>query len=209
MIWTDAALFAVAFTASAALPGPDTMLVFSRALAGGAAASVPVGVGLTVGKLVLLTAAIAGVAAAALAFGPAFLVLKVAGALYLLWLAIRLWRRQPQPSQPAVPAPTSRLALVPGSWRGAGLGAVLTMTNPQALLFYLTVLPGVLEPGQININKFLILCLALCLIMAAIVATYTAAALRTRSAIPSTRPRTPQRVAAVVLAATAIAVAAR
>jgi threonine/homoserine/homoserine lactone efflux protein len=46
-VWRDLAAFAVAFAVSAALPGPDTMPLFSRALSGGARAAGTVAVGLT------------------------------------------------------------------------------------------------------------------------------------------------------------------
>ncbi len=53
-VWSEVALFAVVVAVSAALPGPDTMLLFSRALGFGARSSVALTSGLTLGKLVLL-----------------------------------------------------------------------------------------------------------------------------------------------------------
>ncbi len=142
-MWHEVGLFTVVFAVSAALPGPDTMLLFSRALGSGARSAVPVALGLTVGKLVLLTAALVGVTAAAAALGPAFVFLKLAGSAYLLWLAVKLWRRaghahppEPVPPAPIRPWPCPWRGPGPGAaWRGVGLGAVLTVSNPQALLF--------------------------------------------------------------------------
>jgi threonine/homoserine/homoserine lactone efflux protein len=87
-------IFAALFAVSAAAPGADTMLMFGRALGGGARSAVPVAIGITAGKLVLLALAAAGVTAAAAALGPMFVVVKVVGAAYLVWLGLRLWRRK-------------------------------------------------------------------------------------------------------------------
>ena len=147
-MWHQVGLFTVVFAVSAALPGPDTMLLFSRALGSGARSAVPVALGLTVGKLDLLTAAVAGVTAAAAALGPVFIILKLAGSAYVLWLAVKLWRRAGHANEPEPVASSSRLAIAGSGWRGVGLGAVLTVSNPQALLFYIAVLPSVLGSAR-------------------------------------------------------------
>ncbi len=205
----DVGLFALAFAISAFLPGPDTLLLFSRALAGGARAAVPVAVGLTLGKLGLLGAALAGVTAAAATLGPVFVLLKLAGGAYLVWLAVKLWRRAGRAPAPQQAAARSRLSRTGGGWRGAGLGALLTISNPQALLFYVAVLPSVLSAGAVGLDEYLLLCLSLCLVMTLVATTYIAAATRVRTALSDTRRRVADRVGAVLLGLTGAAVAAR
>jgi len=206
-VWHEVGLFVVVFTVSAALPGPDTMLMFSRALGSGARSAIPVALGLTVGKLVLLTAAAAGVTVAAAALGPAFIALKLAGGAYLVWLAVKLWRRagHASPPEPAV----SRLSVAGTGWRGIGLGAVLTISNPQALLFYIAVLPSVLGSGRVAAGEYLLLCLALSAVMAAVATGYIALATRVRSALSRRRRRIADRVGAVLLGLVGAVVAAR
>lgn len=206
-MWHEVGLFVVVFTVSAALPGPDTMLMFSRALGSGARSAIPVALGLTVGKLVLLTAAAAGVTVAAAALGPAFIALKLAGGAYLVWLAVKLWRRagHASPPEPAV----SRLSVAGTGWRGIGLGAVLTISNPQALLFYIAVLPSVLGSGRVAAGEYLLLCLALSAVMAAVATGYIALATRVRSALSRRRRRIADRVGAVLLGLVGAVVAAR
>jgi len=93
-------LFAGVFAMSAAAPGADTMLILARSLAGGPRAAAPLAAGITIAKLVMLTAAAAGVSAAAATFGTMFVLLKIAGAAYLVWLGIKMWRRQPPAAAP-------------------------------------------------------------------------------------------------------------
>jgi threonine/homoserine/homoserine lactone efflux protein len=208
-VWGDVWLFAVVFAISAALPGPDTMLLFSRALASGARSAIPVALGLTLGKLLLLTAAVAGVTAAAAALGPAFVVLKLAGGAYLIWLALKLWRRAGH----LPPAETAASSLPSGDteagWHGIGLGAVLSVSNPQALLFYVAVLPSVLGSERIPAAQYLLLCLALSAVMATIATGYIGLATRARKALSCSRRRIADRAAAVLLGFVGAVVSAR
>lgn len=206
-MWNEVGLFVVVFTVSAALPGPDTMLLFSRALGSGARSAIPVALGLTVGKLVLLTAAAAGVTVAAAALGPAFIALKLAGGAYLVWLAVKLWHQagHASPPEPAV----SRLSVAGTGWRDIGLGAVLTISNPQVLLFCIAVLPSVLGSDRVAAGEYLLLCLALSAVMAAVATGYIALATRVRSALSRRRRRIADRVGAVLLGLVGAVVAAR
>jgi len=208
-VWHEVGLFVVIFTVSAALPGPDTMLLFSRALGSGARSAVPVALGLTVGKLALLTAAVAGVTVAAAALGPAFIALKLAGGTYLVWLAVKLWRQAGHAGPPEPAVSGSRLTVAGAGWRGVGLGAVLTVSNPQALLFYIAVLPSVLGSERVAAGEYLLLCLALSAVMAAVATGYIALATRVRSALSRSRRRIADRVGAVLLGLVGAVVAAR
>ena len=88
-------LFALAFTASAATPGPDTLTIFSKALARGELAAAPFTLGVVLGKLILLTLVVFGLAAVADSFKPLFSLIKFVGASYLVWMGTRLWLRKP------------------------------------------------------------------------------------------------------------------
>lgn len=208
-MWRDVALFAAVFAVSAVLPGPDTMLLFSRALGSGASSAVPVAVGLTVGKLALLTAAIAGVTAAAAALGPLFVVLKLAGGAYLVWLAVRLWRRAGREAPVGQRGDRGCLLTAGRGWRAGGLGVVLTISNPQALLFYVAVLPSVLGSQHVTVVEYLLLCLTLAAVMTVVAAGYIGLATRARAALTSSRRRLADRAGAVLLGLTGALAASR
>lgn len=197
-------LFAGVFALSAGTPGPDTMLVFGRALSEGPLAAVPYGVGLVLGKLVLLTLAVLGVAAAAAALGPLFVAVKVAGAAYLIWLGVRLLRRSGLGQPPVVTGPRAPFL------RATALGAGLTVSNPQAILFYVAVLPQVIGSGRPSLTAYLALCATLASVMAVVVAVYVGLAKVVRTAAPggAGRRRT-DRVAGVLMIAAGGIVAAR
>ncbi len=81
----------------------------------------------------------------------------------------------------------SRLAVAGAAWRGVGLGAVLTVSNPQALLVYIAVLPSVLGSERVAAGQYLLLCLALSAVMAAVATGCIALATRVRSALSGLR----------------------
>lgn len=197
-------LFAAVFALSAAAPGADTMLLFGRALSDGVRAGVSLAIGITAGKLVLLGVAAAGVTAVAAAAGPLLIAVKLAGATYLLWLGIRLWRAHPQRS--ASPATGSTV----GSFtREAGYGFVLALSNPQAILFYVAVLPSVVDPGS-GALLYLALAVTLSGVMAAVAAAYIAMGVHARSAAGSpTARRRADRLAGTLLMIAALLVAIR
>ncbi len=142
--------------------------------------------------------------AAAAALGPLFVVLKLAGGVYLLCLAAEMWRRAGVVAPPAERAAArSRLAGVSGGWHGVGLGALLIVSNPQALVFYVAVLPAVLGGHSIGRNEYLLLCAVLISVMAMVAAAYIPLATRVRVAIRTSRRRIVERAGVVLLGAAA------
>ena len=200
----EVAVFAAVFAASAAAPGADTMLLLARSMAGGPRAAVPLAVGITVAKLVMLSAAAAGVAAAAAALGPVFLALKVAGAAYLVWLGVKTWRRRGRSATPAV-AVAARARPVRSGLTGLALG----LSNPQAIIFYVALLPAVITPGA-GLGLYAVLAVVLCAVMAVVATVYIALGARARRAAASpTARRRADRAAGALLVASGVLVATR
>jgi threonine/homoserine/homoserine lactone efflux protein len=96
-------VFAVALFVAAASPGPAIAALVARVLVRGSAGALAFMAGLAIGDVVWLTSAILGLAFMARSFAFAFLVVKYAGAAYLLDLAWRMWTAPAHP--PAAEAP--------------------------------------------------------------------------------------------------------
>ncbi|AOK29519.1 MULTISPECIES: LysE family translocator [Burkholderia] len=116
-------------------PGQDMVLVMSRTLSGGTRSGIVTAAGVSTGLLVHTTLATLGVGALLQASEWLFTVLKLAGALYLLYLGITLLRSSgelsPASSREA-PASTLRIFVQ---------GALSNVSNPKIVLFYLAFLP--------------------------------------------------------------------
>jgi threonine/homoserine/homoserine lactone efflux protein len=124
-------------------PGPDTALTIRNTIAGGRAAGLGTGLGVASGQAIWTLAAAAGVAALLVASEPAFLALKYAGAVYLVFLGLQTLAGAVRPSaarhapEPALPAVRARLP-VRTAWRQ---GMVSDLANPKMAVFYTSLLP--------------------------------------------------------------------
>jgi len=87
--------FVVAMLLLSLSPGPGFLVVVGRALTGGFAAGLAAVAGLVLGDIVFLLLAILGLSALASVMGEFFLVVKILGAAYLVWLGVRTWRSRP------------------------------------------------------------------------------------------------------------------
>src|SRR5437868_3575027 len=77
-------VFATALLVAAASPGPGIIAIVARVIGRGSRGAVAYSAGFVIGDLVWLTVAILGLAVVAQAFAQVFLVIKYAGAAYLL-----------------------------------------------------------------------------------------------------------------------------
>ena len=86
----------LAFVAAAVvmliIPGPTILLVIGQSLGGGARNALPLVAGVALGDLTAMTLSLAGMGALLAASATAFTVVKWAGAAYLVWLGVRMWR---------------------------------------------------------------------------------------------------------------------
>ena len=84
--------FVAATAVMLAIPGPTILLVIGQSLGGGTRAAAPLVAGVALGDLTAMTLSLAGLGALLAASALLFSVLKYAGAAYLIWLGIRMWR---------------------------------------------------------------------------------------------------------------------
>lgn len=195
-------IFALVFTASAITPGPDTMTIFSRGLSGGRFAAVPFTFGVILSKLTLMTLVVLGLAALAQSFGGFFVVLKILGAAYLIWAGIRTWRK---PGEAEAHTLANQV-----TWKDGFTGYALGISNPQAVAFYVALLPTVVNVQTLSLSTYLALCGVLTVVMLTIAAVYALSADRLRYLLRSPRARkVTNRVAGGVMVGSGMLVATR
>jgi threonine/homoserine/homoserine lactone efflux protein len=128
-------------------------LVLRNGVAYGRRAAVATALGINAGLLVWALAAALGIAALLHASGTAFTVLKLAGAVYLIWLGVRAlldaWRGASQQS------PTSRLHGRKTSPFAQGL--LSNLFNPKIALVYTTLIPQFVDRGGSEIAQTFLL----------------------------------------------------
>jgi threonine/homoserine/homoserine lactone efflux protein len=139
MSGANLSLFLLAALIIAAVPGPGIFYVAARTLAGGKKAGIASTFGLALGGLVHVIAGGLGVSAIILASAQLFTVLKLAGALYLVWLGIKTFRE-------AGHAPSEQIAPT-GAKRAFREGVVVEALNPKTAAFFLALIPQFIEPA--------------------------------------------------------------
>jgi threonine/homoserine/homoserine lactone efflux protein len=133
-------LFIVASLVLIVTPGQDMILVMSRSIAQGPAAGVATAAGVSVGLVGHTLLATLGLGAILRTSQTLFLVLKLVGAAYLVYLGVQLLRSRGH--ELAVPA---------GAARSLGRlffdGALSNVSNPKIAVFYFAFLPQFVLPG--------------------------------------------------------------
>jgi len=173
------------FLASAILlniaPGQDTLYILGRSIGQGRRIGVYSALGVSAGTLVHTVAAALGLSAIVAASATAFLVVKLAGAAYLVWLGVRALMA------PALvmPAPASSA----GAGKAFRQGLLSNVLNPKVALFFLAFLPQFVAVGSTaKTSAFFILGLTFVTTGTIWVLVLAAAAARVRGVLTE-RPR--------------------
>ncbi|WP_335944255.1 LysE family translocator [Pseudomonas sp. G166] len=142
-------LFLILATLTVLSPGPGVVLTISNALRHGWSGSLPGIFGIAAGAFI-----VAGICASSLglvlaASATAFTVLKYIGALYLLYLGIKMWR-----TQRFIP---ELKATSPRPWRRFVEALSIQLLNPKAGFFFLAVFPQFIKPAGDYYSQFFLL----------------------------------------------------
>lgn len=124
----------------ALIPGPDVICILTHAVTRGTRAGAAVCAGIACAALVHVAAASLGLTAFLAAVPTAFVAVKAAGAVYLVWLGWQMLRR------PA--ALDATMNGTPSRWRSPfAQGAVSNLFNPKIAIFFLAILPQFVDPS--------------------------------------------------------------
>jgi RhtB (resistance to homoserine/threonine) family protein len=135
------------------MPGPDMALVLQNGLAGGRRAALETAVGISTGLLVWAFASALGLAALLHASAPAFTLLKLAGAAYLVWLGLRAlieaWRGASDVSSQGQPLRPKKSPF--------RQGLLTNLLNPKIALVFTTLIPQFVDPDEPAVAQTLLL----------------------------------------------------
>lgn len=192
--------FAGSLAVAAAVPGPAVMATIGRVLAHGTRGAYAFCIGLLIGDLIWLWTATLGLGAAASVLGPVLRWGALLGAAYLLVIAWKMWTIEPVALTPDVAAPVDRRAVLSG--------VTLQLGNPKTVLFYAALVPVIVPLGALAATDVVVLSVVVAVVLQIVNLSYVRGAALARRHLRT--PRTLcaiQRISAVVLAATAVAVA--
>lgn len=194
--------FAIVLTVAVISPGPAIAALVARILSRGTDGIAAFCAGLVLGDLIWLTCAMFGLAALAALFQPVFLIVKYAGAAYLLFLAWKLWT-DPGAAVEAEPVRGQGVQLF-------GAALLLSMGNPKIMLFYLALMPTVIDLASLTASDMIELAAIVALVVSVVLAGYVLLASQARRMFTSPRAlRTVHRTAGLAMAGAAAAIVAR
>lgn len=140
--------FNLVLLAAIASPGPSLLFLTRTTLAQGRDAGIAAALGLGLMAALWTGAALLGLDALFRLFPWAYVAVKTAGAVYLIWIAVQTWRHARQPIGDKVPGSATR--------RAFRQGMLVNLANPKSMLFAGAVLIVIFPPGLGAADKSLI-----------------------------------------------------
>jgi threonine/homoserine/homoserine lactone efflux protein len=124
-----------------ASPGPSTVLVIQTSAVAGRRSGLLAALAMMAGAVLWATAALFGLQALFARFEWLYLAFRIGGGVYLLYLAVMLWRHAREPLPEIALSSTARLS----GWQGFLRALLLQLSNPKIMVFFgsifLSVLP--------------------------------------------------------------------
>lgn len=182
-----------------AIPGPGIVSIVARALGSGIRSAAPAIAGVLISHICFITLSVLGLAALAQGLGRGFLVVKIAGGAYLIYLGVRYWH-----------APvTANFAFRPETaWQSFVSQMTISLGNPKCIAFFAALLPAIVDIRQLEPLAVVQLIGVSAAIMPPILFAYAALAARLRGVLASAAARKRMnRGAGLIMAAAGIGVA--
>ena len=145
--WTHILAFNLTLLAAIASPGPSLLFLIRSSMAEGRAAGIAAALGLALMASLWTLAALLGLDALFALFPWAYWAVKLAGAAYLIWIAVQTWRHAKAPLGEAVQSSRGR---------AFGQGLLVNLANPKSVLFAAAVIVVIFPEGLTTADKALI-----------------------------------------------------
>jgi threonine/homoserine/homoserine lactone efflux protein len=118
------------------VPGPGVLFVVGRALAHGRRTALATACGHAAGNYVVAACVAVGLGTLLQRSDQVFVIIKVAGALYLIWLGIHAIRHRK-----SLAAAFAAVSVPQDAWRALRDGVVVGITNPKGYILFGAILP--------------------------------------------------------------------
>jgi threonine/homoserine/homoserine lactone efflux protein len=195
-------VFALALIVAAGSPGPSIAALVARVLTHGLREVLPFLAAMWLGESLWLACAVAGLAVVARTLGPVFTVIKFIGVAYLLYLAWKMWFAPTRVSKGELPQRHSR-------WRLFGAGLAVTLGNPKIMVFYLALLPTIVDLNGVGAAAWIELTAVTLLVLMSVDFAWALLAVRARRLLTSRKAvKIANRAGATMMAGAAAVIAA-
>jgi len=128
----------------ALIPGPGVLIVTARSTTAGFRHGISTSIGVVAADFVFITFALLGLTALSSALGELFIVFKYIGAAYLIWLGLSLMISKSNRD-------SAKKIAEPKHGASFAAGFITTLSNPKAILFYLSFFPAFLDLASVTV----------------------------------------------------------
>jgi threonine/homoserine/homoserine lactone efflux protein len=202
MTLTNLLVFALALCVAAGSPGPSIAALVARVLTNGLRDVLPFLAAMWLGEALWLSCAVAGLAVVARTLGVVFLAIKFIGVAYLLYLAWKMWFAPTDVSKGELPSGQS-------AWRMFGAGLTVTLGNPKIMVFYLALLPTIVDLDRVRGAAWLELTAVTLVVLMTVDLAWALLAVRARRLLTSRKAvKIANRTSATMMAGAAAVIAA-
>ena len=143
--------FLVAASVMLAIPGPTVVYVVALGLTKGRGMAMRAVPGVVAGDFVAMCLSLAGVGTILALSATLYSAVKIAGAVYLVWIGVSLWREAPGAMSLAGDIRSAKLS------RPAMQAFLVTVLNPKSILFFIAFMPQFVVADRPILPQFLLL----------------------------------------------------
>ena len=128
-------------------PGPGVFAILAKSMTEGVRPCISLALGMAVSDVVYLVLACYGLAAIAEQWGSVFTLIRIAGAIYLVYLGWKMWHNRAKYIEPDS-----------GNKIMAGFvtGFLISASNPKVILFYIAFLPSFMDLSSLSANDIIL-----------------------------------------------------
>lgn len=172
-------IFLAVACATVATPGPGVLLTITNTLRYGFWGAIPGIVGLAIGVLCVAVISATSLAVIVVTSALAFSALKFCGAVYLIYLGIKLWRSSNkfQLDNADVKSENVKVRFMEG--------VLTSLLNPKAIFFFMSLFPQFIDPRTSYLTQFLVLAITFSLIIIVVHCFYSVFAARAKNKLSS------------------------
>ena len=126
-------------------PGPGVFALLAKSLASGVRPCISLALGMAISDAIYLILACFGLALIAEQWAGLFMIIRIVGAFYLLYLGWKMWNASPEASlQKGVDDSTFTVA------KGLLQGFLISASNPKVIFFYIAFLPSIMDLNSLT-----------------------------------------------------------
>jgi threonine/homoserine/homoserine lactone efflux protein len=150
MTFESGLVFFIAILIFAVTPGPGVFALLARAMTQGARSCLSLSLGMAVSDIIYLILACLGLAVIATHWGSFFTIIRIVGAVYLIYLGWRMWTQRVEITREL--DVTSKKDEVKSFIQGF----LISASNPKVILFYIAFLPTFMDLNALSANDIVI-----------------------------------------------------